>query len=988
MLVQSGSGRARRIDGLRINRERLREGGQRARRREDGANVGQEPGQQGEHRWTARGGGRTALYTVTGVTARCEQTPEGVAVPSVAGTGVLIDCMPNSGKGGCLTAGMAVVLSHTGRMPLPLALAFTLLLAAPVSASAQAVVSELGWAGSDLSAADEWLEIAPLSATGSLSLSGWTLHALTSAGMQKLLDLGPVTLSGAAIVVSNYAETQSRLLVAPAVVTTAVSLSNTDLRLELRRPDGTVADEVVLGSKPAGYTGSHGDLWASAERIDPWQSGANPANWRSAETMIGLDDGSPMLGTPGLVPWLIIGASSGGSATSASSSNESVASSESSSSSVETGSGDILDGAVLALSSSSSSAVTPATSSSSAPPASSSSAAPDGLVGGFRITEVMADPPGSDDGEWVEVGNLSEVPLSVEGVLLQRRGLSRTYRFVEIFGTGATFAPGEHRVVSRERSLITLPNAGGELLLTHGQTLVDSFTYPAADEGVSSGLLDGELAFFCVPTPGEENVQTLPRVGILVQGGTLTGVGTVSVNVAADMPDIPGDSSCRVDFGDGEASESCNPGSHTFSQPGTYDLALTVSTLCGVIHADPLVVHVAEAQVDQTAPASSRSSAAASSKKSTATSSSSEAGQRSCSPSAATGVFIAGALPNPADADEDFEVIVLRSLNDEAVDLCGWVLDDGPEGSKPFRLDGQTIPAHGELRLLRPVTGIALNNDGDVIRLFRPGDAMAVSTVAYDTSREDEYVGPLAQAEVTEVVLSLEDEHVAQPWEQEKSPPSHAGVAAASAAPGEIIINELMSHPQSGQPEWIELRNLAARTVDLSGWTLDDAPSGGSAPWLIPHGTSIAPHGYAVFLKTETKLSLNDSGDQVELRRGSQLLDSVELPVLKTDIAYAREGEDGWCKTDRPTPGSANLCASASPLQSKVNDAPSTSFSSQQLGLLASLKQGTTDSSDPHSNSDLGWIAWSAAALLLLGAVVWAWMHIDEWRWKLQQVAE
>lgn len=875
-----------------------------------------------------------------------------------------------------------------GRMPLCLTAVLLSLLFAPVPASAQAAISELGWAGSDLSAADEWIEIAPLSATGSVSLSGWTVYSLTGTSTQKILTIGPVTLSGAAIVVSNYAETQSRLLAPPALVTTAVSLPNSALHLELHHPDGTVVDEVLLGSQPAGHTGASGGLWATAERIDPAVSGADPANWRTATISSGFDDGAPMLGSPGSVDWWSPEDSSSASSSSESSSEESSSESSSSSSSEE----EILDGAELVLSSSSSFSVasssSAASSSSSSVTSSSSSLPPDGLIGGFRITEVMADPSGSDDGEWVEVGNLASVPLSVDGVLLQRRGLSRTYRFVEIFGTGATFAPGEHRVVSRERSLITLPNTGGELLLTHGEALVDSFLYPAADEGVSSGRLDDETVLFCTPTPGTRNIQSLPSAGLLIQGGSLSGVGKTSLNVAADIPDLPGDVACRIDFGDGTVSESCNPGSHAFNEPGSYDVQLEVFTVCGDIQADPLTVNVDEEQSSSSSASSSSAKNSSSSSKSQKTSSSSSgAEQRSCPPSAATGVSIAGALPNPAEADEEFEVIVLRNEGSAAADLCGWVLDDGPEGSKPFKLDGQSIAVGGDLRLLRTVTGLALNNDGDVVRLFRPGDPEPVSTVAYEKAREDEYVGPMAVATAHQEEKHDHDQ-LTEPYQMRKSPPSDGASGATSAAPGEIILSEVMSHPQAGQPEWIELQNLSGRTVDLSGWTLDDDPAGGSTPWLIPHGATVQAGGFIVFKKTETKLSLNDSGDQVELRRGSQLLDSVELPVLKADVAFARQGEDDWCQTSRFTPGAFNVCASVSSLQSKSTKTQNPS-SSQQLGLLASLKEAPSQPGMTHDPSGgLGWIAWAGAALLLLGAVVWAWMHVDEWRWKLQQVAE
>ena len=48
---------------------------------------------------------------------------------------------------------------------------------APIAASVNVVISEVMWMGSDLSTADEWVELAAFSdgAAAPASLSGWTL---------------------------------------------------------------------------------------------------------------------------------------------------------------------------------------------------------------------------------------------------------------------------------------------------------------------------------------------------------------------------------------------------------------------------------------------------------------------------------------------------------------------------------------------------------------------------------------------------------------------------------------------------------------------------------------------------------------------------------------------------------------------------------------------------------------------------------------------
>ena len=40
-----------------------------------------------------------------------------------------------------------------------------------------------------------------------------------------------------------------------------------------------------------------------------------------------------------------------------------------------------------------------------------------------------------------------------------------------------------------------------------------------------------------------------------------------------------------------------------------------------------------------------------------------------------------------------------------------------------------------------------------------------------------------------------------------------------------VIINEIMYGPRTGEPEWIEIYNISAESIDLKGWTIEDADS-------------------------------------------------------------------------------------------------------------------------------------------------------------------
>jgi hypothetical protein len=118
----------------------------------------------------------------------------------------------------------------------------------------------------------------------------------------------------------------------------------------------------------------------------------------------------------------------------------------------------------------------------------------------------------------------------------------------------------------------------------------------------------------------------------------------------------------------------------------------------------------------------------------------------------------------------------------------------------------------------------------------------------------------------------------------------------------QVVINEIHYHPveepafnSSGNPlvdltedvhEFVELRNVGASAVDLTGWQLDDGVS-----FNLPVGTSIAAGGFRVIAKNPARLQtvygisgvlgpysgmLSNSGETIKLRNaGGTVVDAV-----------------------------------------------------------------------------------------------------------------
>ena len=91
----------------------------------------------------------------------------------------------------------------------------------PLSAYAQdapqVFISEINWAGSSLSTADEWLELYN-AGSGNVDASGWVLTGAGTSGDAVALAEGTIINAGSTLLISNYAlGEKSSLAVVPEI---------------------------------------------------------------------------------------------------------------------------------------------------------------------------------------------------------------------------------------------------------------------------------------------------------------------------------------------------------------------------------------------------------------------------------------------------------------------------------------------------------------------------------------------------------------------------------------------------------------------------------------------------------------------------------------------------------------------------------------------------------------------------------------------------
>jgi PKD repeat protein len=85
------------------------------------------------------------------------------------------------------------------------------------------------------------------------------------------------------------------------------------------------------------------------------------------------------------------------------------------------------------------------------------------------------------------------------------------------------------------------------------------------------------------------------------------------------------------------------------------------------------------------------------------------------------GIIINEFMANPSNKDEEEEWIEIYNDADEIMDISGWQLNDAASKSQPFIFPENTLIApKSYVVFAQQVTGIALNNDKDSLRLLMP----------------------------------------------------------------------------------------------------------------------------------------------------------------------------------------------------------------------------------------------------------------------------
>ena len=183
--------------------------------------------------------------------------------------------------------------------------------------------------------------------------------------------------------------------------------------------------------------------------------------------------------------------------------------------------------------------------------------------------------------------------------------------------------------------------------------------------------------------------------------------------------------------------------------------------------------------------------------------------------------------------------------------------------------------------------------------------------------------------------------------------------APSVAAPGDVIINEIMQNPNAvfdSNGEWFEVYNTTGSDIDINGWTIEDNDFdshviSNGVPLLVPandylvlarDGDSGTNGGVTAAYEYGGDIALANGADEVVLLDGALTeIDRVEYDggpnfpdptgasMALIDPALDNNDATNWCEAstaygdgDLGTPGTANDCISAEAALAVTKDGP------------------------------------------------------------------
>lgn len=171
-----------------------------------------------------------------------------------------------------------------------------------------------------------------------------------------------------------------------------------------------------------------------------------------------------------------------------------------------------------------------------------------------------------------------------------------------------------------------------------------------------------------------------------------------------------------------------------------------------------------------------------------------------------------------------------------------------------------------------------------------------------------------------------------------------------------LLINEFLPRPSTGNPEWVEFYNAGSSSIDLSDYYFDDdtnfdSDSGSSTKVAL---SGILPTSQSCYW--ELPSYLNNNGDSPSLFKigESAAVDTFTYTESQTDFSFARVPDGGQWQSNQSPTKTQTSCFSLAPSPSPSPSSTIQQSSSTQKSPSPSPKNSPSPTSSKKTTSVLG----------------------------------
>lgn len=327
------------------------------------------------------------------------------------------------------------------------------------------------------------------------------------------------------------------------------------------------------------------------------------------------------------------------------------------------------------------------------------------------INELLANPEGSDDTEWIELKNVGQDSINLKNFYIQDSS-NKKYIFSENDFENLILDPDEYFVLEYSVSHITLNNSSDKLILfdEYGNDIFE-ISYASSIEGNSWAKFDDFWQWTEILTPGAENKRKIiykPEATINFTGDLTVGSDIKFSSLNSYDPN--GEDLEYKWYVDNYLKSRNGEFTTSFDKGGLKTIKLLVINDSGLEDED-----IKNLEIHETIQSSDKDIS------------------NNCSSSSTYGqIVISEVFPNPKGVD-DGEFFELYNPGNNEIDLSLFSVNDS---SSYFYKLNQKIPAKSYLAIYKSDSKISLNNSNENLKILDCNKNI-IWKVEYEKSTED-----------------------------------------------------------------------------------------------------------------------------------------------------------------------------------------------------------------------------------------------------------